>query len=702
MKRIFLLVILFTLISNLLIGVCSCKEQKTLKIGVLLPLTGPEAVDSEEILDWATDKANIGGGIDRRKIELVYRDTYEMDIVKLAQEFIDDRSIQIVIGPGSSAEVYDIAPMFIENKKLLISPLSTAGDVFRAFGSNKFFWRTCQSDIAQIRTILHLLASRDVNRISLIYEDSIYGETFYQWTGFFAMEMGIELLNIVSFENGQSDFSVVVNEALMRSPEYVVCVAFSADAVKIKKELDKRESAVRLFLTDAAETPYLIEELGDAAEGLELITPAADPDSGFEKAYEAEFGYLPYDFAATTYDAFLLSVCTLARYEYKAGKESIDESFQNIVSAYGAKLEWDAVNEAVAVIQEGGLPDIEGASGPLEFDADFGVDPIETFYSLCRIETRDGFRDFWTLETISSSRSLGAGVLGRGASARRTLPSISHADLGEMGEISYVPEARENMWAVIVASSMGWENYRHQADALAVYDLIKNNGVSDDKIILFVIDDVSNNEGNLINGDVHHVVGGKNLRENAVIDYTGTDVTVDNLEDVLLGNKTAITPDVLETNEHSNILLYIVDHGAPGFIAFDNDPGYSGLNVENLSKVIERMYENQRYRQMFIMVDACHSESMAFDVDAPGVVYFTSAAKNESSFGTNYDREIRAWLADDFTYQVINILQEKQDLSILDLYVSVYERVAGSHVRLKNYSNFGDLYNTLISEFVTP
>ncbi len=64
---------------------------------------------------------------------------------------------------------------------------------------------------------------------------------------FFAMEMGIELLNIVSFENGQSDFSVVVNKALMKNPEYVVCVAFSADAVKIKKELDKRESAARLL-----------------------------------------------------------------------------------------------------------------------------------------------------------------------------------------------------------------------------------------------------------------------------------------------------------------------------------------------------------------------------------------------------------------------------------------------------------------------
>lgn len=698
MKSIGLYAILFVLIGSLLPVACSYQESKPFKIGVLLPLTGPEAIDSNEVLDWATEMVNVDGGIKGHRIELVYRDTNESDIVKLAQELIDDRSIRIVIGPGSSAEIYDIAPMFIKNKKLLISPLSTAGDVYRAFGGKKFFWRTSQSDIAQIRTILNLLYSRGVKRISLIYEDSAYGKTYSDWTGFFSIELGIELLNLVKFTAGQNDFSSVMQQALVAQPEYIICAAFSSDAVKIKRELDNIGSPVKLFFTDAAETPYLIEELGEAAEGLELVTPAADPNSGFEKAYETKFGYLPYDFAAATYDAFLLSVYTLARYEYKAGKENIEESLNNIVSARGAKMGWDRMNEVITLIRQGELPNIEGASGPLEFDKDFGVDPVETFYSHNIVETRSGLRDFWTVGTVSSSESLNAGVLGEGASAGRTIGSQKHAELGEIGGITYTPEERRDLWAVIVATSAGWENYRHQADGLAVYNLLKSNGLNDDKIMLFLIDDISNSEENAMKGNVHHTVGGNNLRQNAVIDYSGEQVTVDSFKNVMLGNKAPGTSSVLQTNENSNILVYIVNHGGNGLIPFEYG---GGLEAEELGEIIEDMYQDKKYRQMLIMIEVCFAESMALNIKAPGVVVLTSSSKTESSFGANYDSGIRAWLADDFTYQVINILSAGQDLSIADLYTSVYQRVAGSHVRLKNYNNFGDVYHTFISEFIS-
>jgi len=429
---------------------CSLRHTGSLKIGALLPLTGPEAIDSDEVLDWARDNINRNGGINNRQIELVYKDTYEKDITQLAQEFIDDEAIKIVIGPGSSAEVYEIAPMFIKNKKMLISPLSTAGDVFRAFGKKKFLGRTCQGNVAQIRTVLYLLSLRDVNKISLIYEHSVYGKTFFDWMGFFSMELGIELLNLVKFEPGQPDFSQVVSQALEEEPEYIVCVAFAEDAVKIKKELDKTHSPAKLFFTDAAMTPYLIEELGEAAEGLEGTAPTADPATGFDKIYETKFGYRPNDFASTTYDAFLLAAYTLARQEYR-GREPIEESFANIVSGRGTKVGWDKANEAIDFILQGELPDISGASGPLEFDKEFGVGPLQTFYFHWRVEGGN----FRTLETISSGESLSAGILKEGASAYRTQASKKYAELLKTGEISYIPQERQDLWAIIIATSSG-------------------------------------------------------------------------------------------------------------------------------------------------------------------------------------------------------------------------------------------------------
>ncbi len=701
MKKIIVFIIVFALISSFAIFSWSLRETEPLRLGVLLPLTGPDAIDSDEVLNWAMDNINRNGGINNRKIELVCKDAYKKDVTELAQEFIDAESIKIVIGPGSSAEVYEIAPMFIRNKKILISPLSTAGDVFRAFGKKKFFGRTCQGDVAQIRTILYILSSRDVERISLIYEDSVYGKTFFDWIGFFSMELGIELANMVKFDE-TSDFSVVVSEALEGEPESIVCVAFPEDAVKIKRELDKTGSPAKMFLTDAAETPYLIAELGEAAEGLEGTTPAADPTTGFETAYETEFGHQPSNFAATTYDAFLLSVYTLARQEnikgcflFHSQEEGIEESFKKIVSGQGPKVGWNESNEAIDLILQGKVPDISGASGPLEFDAEFGVDPLETFYTHWKVEAGD----FRTVETISSGESLGAGIVTGGASATMTRASKKYGKLKTGKEISYFPKERQDLWAVIIATSMDWRNYRHQADALAMYNLLKSNGVDDDKIILFLIDDIPYTARNPMKGDVHHSVDGKNLRENTVIDYSGREVTVENFKNVLSGNKTANTPTVLETNEYSNVFLYIVNHGGRRYIPFEHG---GILEAEEFSEIIEDMHEHKRYRQMFIMVEVCFGESMALDLETPGVVYFTGASKNEPSFGANYDSEIKAWLADDFTHHVITTISEKPDLSIADMYTTIYKRVAGSHVRLKNYDNFGDILSTPISEFIYP
>ena len=375
--------------------------KKPLKIGVLLPLTGPNATDWGDVLDWAIENINEIGGIDGRRIELVYKDTNEEDILQLAKEFVDDPSVNIVIGPSNSDDVYKITPMFIRNKKILISPSSTAGEVYETFGGKDFFWRTCQSDVAQIKTIFHVLSQRNVTNVSLIYEDTIYGKTFFDWTGFYSIESDIKLLNLVKLELGASDFSEVVKQALEGEPEYIICVAFASDAVKIKMELDEWGSATKLFFTDAAETQYLIDELGKAAEGLEGTSPAADPSAGFETAYFKKFGQEPSAYSAPTYDAFLLAIYSLARYEYKNGVEGIEESIKKIVSGKGTEVGWDkeGMKNAIDLILQGEFPDVAGTSGPLEFDEEFGVDPLETFYIHWKVESGN----FRAIETISST-----------------------------------------------------------------------------------------------------------------------------------------------------------------------------------------------------------------------------------------------------------------------------------------------------------
>lgn len=48
-------------------------------------------------------------------------------------------------------------------------------------------------------------------------------------------------------------------------------------------------------------------------------------------------------------------------------------------------------------------------------------------------------------------------------------------------------------WAVLVAGSSGWYNYRHQADVCHAYQVLHQNGIPDSNIIVMMYDDLAHN-----------------------------------------------------------------------------------------------------------------------------------------------------------------------------------------------------------------
>ena len=51
--------------------------------------------------------------------------------------------------------------------------------------------------------------------------------------------------------------------------------------------------------------------------------------------------------------------------------------------------------------------------------------------------------------------------------------------------------ATEERWAVVISPSTKWTNYRHQADALAIYQELRHYGYDDDHIVLIVEDNLA-------------------------------------------------------------------------------------------------------------------------------------------------------------------------------------------------------------------
>lgn len=148
-------------------------------------------------------------------------------------------------------------------------------------------------------------------------------------------------------------------------------------------------------------------------------------------------------------------------------------------------------------------------------------------------------------------------------------------------------------WAVIVAGSNTYANYRHQSDVFHAYQILSKNNFPSDRIITFAYDDIAHNLRNPFKGKVFNKPSNKeagvDVYEGVKIDYSGKDVNPTNFIAVLEGNKTAVagkgTGRVLESTADDNVFLYFADHGAPGLIAFPSQY----LHADQLLKAFQAM-----------------------------------------------------------------------------------------------------------------
>jgi glycosylphosphatidylinositol transamidase (GPIT) subunit GPI8/ABC-type branched-subunit amino acid transport system substrate-binding protein len=579
--------------------------------------------------------------------------------------------------------VYARAPAFIATKKVLISPSATSGDILRAFGKNGYVWRTVQGDVAQVKVILTILKGKGATKVALLATNDTYGKTFYDWTGFFATEYGIEVPFIRQFDAGSPTIESDVADALKTDPDYLVAACWPEDAATIKRAIDRSGSRTKLFLTDTGAQPALFSSLGAAADGIEGTSPTADPATGFTEAYQKKFEHRPDDLAAPTYDALLIAAFTEARQE-RAPIESLADSVRQVVYGEATVTGWDAlgVHTAIQDTLHGPMPWITGASGGLEYDEVLGVDPIASYYANWQVSNGT----FRTVRVLDSKNSTVPDKTG-GESAGQ-----SHASAGLMSTSSALagvysaPGERTHFKAVIVGPSRGWANYRHQADALAIYTLLRHNGVSDDDIILMVYDDLPTLPENPLRGDIHNIPKGQNIRAGAQADYTGANVTAAIFKNVMTGTRSSTTPVVLESDAGTDVFVYIASHGSPQNIVFGT--GNSLLATEDFTTLTNSMVKDHRYRQMAFFVDTCFGESMATNVTAPGILYLTGAARSEPSLGAVYDTDIRQWLSDEFTAGIITSLKANGNVTFRELYPEVYQRVTGSHVRMISTGKF--------------
>jgi glycosylphosphatidylinositol transamidase (GPIT) subunit GPI8 len=281
-------------------------------------------------------------------------------------------------------------------------------------------------------------------------------------------------------------------------------------------------------------------------------------------------------------------------------------------------------------------------------------------------------------------------------------PGLGQAAIGG----NYQAPAKASTWALLVAASFGWDNYRHQADMLAQYQRLRANGVAADHIVVVMADDLARNKRNKHPGTVINSVGGPNLYHDVRADYSPTKITAADLLDVLQGRSTPDTPRVLQSGPDDDVYVYMAGHGNQNGLYLglgDEVPNqaqtYSVVTPAALHDAVGAMVTNHQYRRLFVAVEACEGGVLGQNLNAPGALLISAASPVEDSLSTNYDPTLDTWLADQFSYQYWTA-STAPPTPVSTVYQHVYLNVDGSHPSAYG-SQFGNPAAVPVGDFLS-
>lgn len=289
----------------------ACDQSGPIKIGFIAELEGPGSdtgMDSLNALKLVAQQINAKGGIDGRMIEIIPRDDQKSPEVaqQLVQEFAE-LGVDAIVGPIISSIGMAMLPVINELGIVTVSPTVSAAD-FAGFRDYLFRMNTTTRENARAYARRSIAEGRNRMALALDGQNEAFADSWYREFLLEFDERGGRVVSKVWINTKDVTPEIAVSRLLDGSPDGIVLVTNGADSASLAKEIRKRNQDVSLSAAEWAGTNALIEQGGDAVEGMELVQAydRYDPNpryQAFIADYIQMFDHPPGYSAVLTHDA---------------------------------------------------------------------------------------------------------------------------------------------------------------------------------------------------------------------------------------------------------------------------------------------------------------------------------------------------------------------------------------------------------------
>jgi branched-chain amino acid transport system substrate-binding protein len=280
-----------------------------IKVGVIAPLTGPNAAFGAQLKNGAEQAAedlNEKGGINGQKIELVFGDDASQPAqgVSVANKFVGE-GVKFVLGAFNSSVTMPSSEVHAENGILQITPGSTNPKITERGLWNIF--RTCGRDDQQGGVAGKYIAEKLKGKvIAIVHDKTTYGKGLADETKKAMNAAGVTEVMFEGINVGEKDFSAIVSKIKASGAAVVYWGGlFTEGGLLVRQMKDQSVPAVLMGGDGIAEDEFA-QVAGPGAEGT-LMTFAPDPQKRPEaKAVLGKFekrNFKPASYTLYTYAA---------------------------------------------------------------------------------------------------------------------------------------------------------------------------------------------------------------------------------------------------------------------------------------------------------------------------------------------------------------------------------------------------------------
>ena len=312
MKRIFGFMVILLIIYSLIWVSCQKKvEEKVVKIGAILVLTGPDAKagqSAKQGIEMAVEEINASGGLKSRKIKVIYEDDggEPQKSVSAVQKLINVDKVLAILGPMWSSCVLAVAPIVESKGVVILSPTASSPKI--TYAGDYIFRNTYSDAIEGAKTAEFASKELKYGKAGILFINNDYGVGLKDAFKRKFEELGGKIVIDEGYDPKTTDFRTILVKVKERRPEVIYIAGYSEMGQLLRQ---MRETGIKIPVLSCImfEISDIAKVAGKAAEGVIYAYPSYDPEKGneitlkFAKKFKEKYGTLPDPEAAFSYDA---------------------------------------------------------------------------------------------------------------------------------------------------------------------------------------------------------------------------------------------------------------------------------------------------------------------------------------------------------------------------------------------------------------